>query len=71
MQRSPTTVPTQYGAVDGVHDFTFEILQHSNAPYCIGTVVGDLCTYDFLGGPCVCDDSSVANLLKRSKSTEL
>ena len=42
------------GAVEGVHDWSFELLHRSHAPFALGVVVGgELCTHDVLGGPCV------------------
>ena len=41
------------GAVEGVHDWSFELLHRSHAPFALGVVVGgEPCTHDVLGGPC-------------------
>lgn len=42
------------GAAEGVHDWSFELLHRSHAPFALGVVVGgELCPHDVLGGPCV------------------
>ena len=51
--KSWLTARGEKGAHDGVHDWSFELLQRSHAPFAIGVVVdGDPYPNDVLGGPC-------------------
>ena len=52
--KSWLTARANKGAAEGVHDWSFELLHRSHAPFALGVVVGgELCPHDVLGGPCV------------------
>jgi hypothetical protein len=49
------------GASEGVHDWSFELLHRSHAPFALGVVVGgELCPHDVLGGRCVAPEDARA-----------
>ena len=43
------------GADEGVHDWSFELLEKSRSPVAIGVATGHPYRFDFLGGPCFSD----------------